>query len=36
MSERWRTVILVILLMLAIGFIWFLKNELSTNFIDTL
>ena len=36
MSERTRTIILVLLLVTAVGFIWFLKSEVGTNFVDTL
>jgi HAMP domain-containing protein len=36
MSERMRTIILILLLFAAIWFIWFLKSEVGTNFVDTL
>jgi len=34
MNERTRTIILVVLLTIAVGFIWWTKNEYQTNFTD--
>lgn len=34
-SEKQRTIILVLLLVFAIGFIYWTKNQYSTNFIDS-
>lgn len=36
MSERSRSLILVVLILIAIGFIFYTRSGYQTNFIDTL